>query len=88
MQLRQQLGEVLERVYYQFQQFRVLRKDKPMARLVNEDYMQAIDYLIGSDPALADTIALMLNDEAAPILKEGAKEWRSGQRIPLDEALS
>lgn len=87
MQLRQQLGEVLERVYYQFQQFRVLRKDKPMARLVNEEYMQAIDYLIESDPALADTIALMLNDEATDILKHGKQEWSSGERIPLEEAL-
>ena len=88
MQLRQQLGEVLERVHYQFQQFRILRKDKPMARLVNEEYMQAIDDLVESDPALADTLALILNDEATQILEAGAKEWRSGQRIPLDEALS
>lgn len=42
IQLRQQMGEVLERVHYQFQQFRIMRKDKPMARLVNEEYSKQL----------------------------------------------
>lgn len=87
MQLRQQMGEVIERVYYQYQQFRIVRKDKPMARLVNEDYMQAIDELIEADPALADTLALMLNDEAMHIITQGEKEWEAGERIRLEDAL-
>jgi Lhr-like helicase len=87
VQLRHQMGEVLERVYYQFQQYRVMRKDKPMARLVNERYMQAIDQLIESDPALADTLALMLNDEFIAIYEQGQKEWAEGKLIPIEEAL-
>jgi hypothetical protein len=87
IQLRQQLGEVLERVHYQSAQFRIMRKDKPMARLVNERYMQAIDELIESDPALADTLALMLNDEFMTIFEQGQKEWAAGKRIPIEEAL-
>lgn len=88
IQLRQQMGEVLERVHYQFQQFRIMRKDKPMARLVNEEYMQTIDQLIESDPSLADTIALMLNDEAMGIIEQGQQEVRESKFIPLAEALN
>jgi hypothetical protein len=88
IQLRQQMGEVLERVHYQFQQFRIMRKDKPMARLVNEEYMQTIDQLIESDPSLADTIALMLNDEAMGIIEQGQREVRENKFIPLTEALN
>lgn len=87
IQLRQQLGEVLERVHYQFAQFRILRKDKPMARLVNERYMQAIDHLVESDPAVADTLALMLNEEFMTIFEQGQREWAAGKRIPIEEAL-
>ncbi len=87
MQLRHQLGEILERVHYQSAQFRILRKDKPMARLVNERYMQAIDDLIESDPALADTLALLLNDEFMKIFEQGKKEWAAGKHIPIEEAL-
>jgi PHD/YefM family antitoxin component YafN of YafNO toxin-antitoxin module len=87
IQLRQQLGEVLERVHYQFASFRIMRKDRPMARLVNERYMQALDHLIKSDPALADTLAILLNDEAMEIIEQGMKERAEGKLIPLAEAL-
>lgn len=88
MQLRQQMGEVVDRVYYQWQQFRIIRKDKAMARLVNEEYMRAIEDLITADPAVADTLSLMLNDEAMRIIKQGEQEWRAGERIPLAAALT
>ncbi len=88
IQLRQQMGEVLERVHYQFQQYRITRKDKPMARLVNEEYMQTIDRLLETDPSLADTIALMLNNEAMEIIEQGQQEVREGNLIPLIDALN
>ncbi len=88
MQLRQQMGEVVERVFYQYQQFRIMRKDKAMARLVNEDYMQAIDELLETDPVVADTLSLMLNDEAMQIIAQGEREWQDGQRLPLEDVLN
>jgi Lhr-like helicase len=79
IQLRQQLGAVLERVYYQFQQFRIVRKDKPMARLVSEDFMQVIDQLIEEDPALADTIALKMNDEWQTAMTDSVEDFQAGR---------
>ncbi|GEM_PF-2100714 len=88
VELREQLGEVLERVHYQFQQYRVMRKEKPMARIVNETYMQAIEQLLDSDSAIADTLALLLDNEAMDVLEVGEREWQEGNRIPLADVLS
>lgn len=87
IQLRANLGAVLEQVYYQAKQFRIQRKDKPMARLVNERFMSAIDQLLQDDPALADTLALLLNDEAMTIIERSRAEEVRGELIPLQEAL-
>ena len=87
-QLRQRLRVVLDCVHDQFQQFRVMCKDKFMARIVNEDYMRAIEQLIQDDPGLADTLALMLNDEAQAIIAESEHDLAAGRLIPLDQALA
>ena len=84
---RQNLGELLELVYYQNKQFQIARKDKPMARLVGENFMAAIDELIETDPALADTLAIMLNPEIREALAQGQKEYEAGNVIPLEDIL-
>jgi antitoxin (DNA-binding transcriptional repressor) of toxin-antitoxin stability system len=87
MQLRTQLGEILERVYYRGEQFQVVRKDKPMARIVSDLLMQQLDELIATDPALADTLALMMNKEAQAEIHEGQMEIKSQTLIPFEQAL-
>jgi prevent-host-death family protein len=87
IELRQRLGEVLERVHYQFVQFRITRKDKPMARLVNEAYMQAIEHLIDEDPALAETLEVMMDKSAMQAIRQGEQEIAEGKLLPLDAIL-
>lgn len=87
IELRQRLGEVLERVHYQFAQFRITRKDKPMARLVNEDYMQAIERLMDEDPALAETLDIMLDEVAMRAIQQGEQEITEGKLLPLEAIL-
>jgi prevent-host-death family protein len=84
---RDRLTELMERVHYQHKQFRIVRKDKPMARLVAEPFMVAVDTLLETDSALADTLALMLNEEAMQIIDEDQREWERGESIPLAQAL-
>lgn len=84
MELRQQLGEVLERVHYRYDQFQIVRKDKPMARIVNEQYIQAIEYLVQDNPALAETLEIMLDKEFANALTEDVKPEAY---LPLEAAL-
>ncbi len=86
LDVRRQLGELLERTYYQAQQYRIIRNNKPMARLVGEPFMQAIEQLMESDSALADTIALMLNGEVQETIKTSRDEIQVGKKIPIEEA--
>lgn len=88
LELRNNLGEFLERVYYQTTQFRIQRKNRPMARLVSDQYMTALEQLIQDDPGLADTLAVLMNDEAMTAIQEGERAIQAGQRIPLAQALT
>jgi antitoxin (DNA-binding transcriptional repressor) of toxin-antitoxin stability system len=85
MQLRTKLGEILERVYYRGEQFQIVRKDKPMARIVSDLLMQQFDELIATDPALADTLALMMNEEVQVAIREGQMEIKSQKLIPFEQ---
>lgn len=84
---RQQLGKLLEMAYYQNRQFQITRKDKPMARLVGERFMQAIEELVETDQSLADTLALMLNEEGLEIIQHSRQEYREGKGVPIEDVL-
>ena len=85
--LRDNLGTIINEVHYQGYQYRIARNKRPMARVVPERFMSAVEQLIASDSALADTLALMMNDEAMSIIERGRKEWVAGERIPIEEVL-
>jgi hypothetical protein len=87
MELRQNVGEILERLHYLGKQYQITRKTKPMARVVNEALMRALDELLHTDQATADTLALMVDEEATTLIEESDQEWATGERIPLEEAL-
>ena len=50
--------------------------------------MQAIEKLIESDAALADTLALMLNEDAKHIIEQGTQEIKAGQLLINDRPLT
>ena len=85
---RQRLGELLELVYYKGEQFRIVRKDKPMARLIGEPFIAAIEKVLKHNPRLAETIEIMLDEEAMQAIKKGTQEIREGKIIPLEEVLN
>jgi len=82
-QVRCQFGELLERAYYQNQQFRVKRKHKPMARLVGEPYMRVIDALITTNPQLQETIEVMLDKELMSTIEYSEQDLKAGELLPL-----
>ena len=88
---RQRLGELLDLSYYQNKQFRIMRKDKPMAWLVSEPfmdgYLQVLDYIIENKPELADTLALSLDDDLRGIIEKGIKEAEEGDLLPISSLL-
>ncbi len=87
IEARKHFGELLERTHYQATQFRIKRKDKPMARLVNERFMEVIDQLMETEPGLADTVALLLNKEWQGAISESQRDFKAGkvrQLIPAE----
>jgi hypothetical protein len=88
---RQRLGELLDLSYYQNKQFRIMRKDKPMAWIVSQpfmdNYLQVLDYIIENKPELADTLAISLDDELREIIEKGIKEGEAGDTYPLESIL-
>ncbi len=86
LHLRQKMGELLEQVYYRNAQFRIARKNKVMARLVNDNYLNALEKLISSDTALEDTLWLMLDKEAQNIINQSLAQSAAGQKFLLEQA--
>lgn len=88
---RQRLGELLELAYYKGEGFRIARKDKPMAWLVGEPFMiavsRAIEYIIRKEPALADTLAITLDEDIRAIIEQGTKEVKAGKTMPVTSIL-
>lgn len=54
---------------------------------LGEDRNCVVAQMVAHDPALADTRAILLNEEAMQIIMQGEQEWLDGKRIPLAEAL-
>jgi len=76
------VDELLARVEDKNQHIIIRRNQRRIARLVPEIYVQAIDHLIESDPAVADTIALMLNVEVRTDIQASMDEWHAGKARP------
>ena len=91
LEARHRLGELLELAYYKGEGFRIARKDKPMAWLVGDPFMKAvsraIDYIIRKEPALADSLAITLDEEIRDIIDQGTKEIMAGKTIPISSIL-
>src|SRR5262245_19545563 len=84
---RKRLGSLLEIVYYQGQQFQITRKDKPMARLVGEPFIQAIEKLIEDDKLIADTLAILLDKEILGAIHQSRNEYQEGQAVSVEDVL-
>lgn len=62
-----------------------------MAWIVSEPFMETvvnlIDHIIDHEPSLADTLALMVNEDAQTVIKQGTQEKREGKILPLESIL-
>ena len=84
---RRHFAELLETAFYQNAQIRIHRNKKPMARLVGEPFMQAIEQLIATQPNLADTLAIMVDGDLMAAIEEGTVEVKAGKTIPIETVL-
>lgn len=80
--LSNHVDELLARVEDKNQHIIIRRNQRRVARLVPEIYIQVVDHLIKTDPAVADTIALMLNPEVRTAIQTSMEEWQTGKARP------
>ena len=90
-EFRLHLGEYLNRVHYQSKSLRLKRKNKTVAYIINENLMDSIakivDQTIEHQPALADSLALSLDDEIRTVIEQGTKELKAGKTLPIESIL-
>lgn len=86
---RKNLGELLDRAFYQGTPFLVTRGRKAVAAVVGaKEFQSYLNYLEEHDPGLADTLAIMSNPEVQTILEEGEAAIKAGDVVLLEKVLS
>ena len=90
-QARENLAKLIELAFYKAEKIQVKRNNRPMAWIVGEPFMdavgQVVDYLIENEPAIADTLAIMVDDKIRQTIEQGVKESRAGEYVPIETIL-
>ena len=88
---RRDLAQLLERVHYTGTQIQIRRNKRPMAWLVGVAFMENIASLLETlsdkDPALVDTVELLLDADVMITLREGEADAKAGNVLPLESVL-
>lgn len=88
-QARKNLGELLDRAFYQGTPFLVTRGRKAVAAVVGaKEFQSYLKYLEEHDPGLADTLAIMSNPDVQAILDEGEAAVKRGEVTPLEDVMN
>ena len=83
---RRNLGELLNKAFYQGIPFVLTRGDRPMAALIGvKEFKRILELIEKHDPGLADTLAIMSNPDVQAILNEGEEDVKAGKLIPFEE---
>ena len=89
---RRDFARLVELVHYKNQAIQIRRNKRPMAWLVGQPFMRAMSrvlkYLVRHEPALADTLAITLNNEWLSAIEQGTAEVDTGKTIPIEQALN
>ena len=86
-QARQNFGELLEKAFYQGENFLVKRGKKRMAYLIGQPTMIDIFELMGKDQALADTLAILTNPSVKKIIENGGQDIKANKTHSLKSLL-
>ncbi|OGF99034.1 hypothetical protein A2153_01710 [Candidatus Gottesmanbacteria bacterium RBG_16_38_7b] len=83
---RRNLGELLNQAFYQGTPFMLTRGDKPMAALIGvKEFKRILELIDKYDPGLADTLAVLSNQEVQKILSQGEEDIKTGNLTPLEK---
>lgn len=86
---RKNLGELLDRAFYQGTPFLVTRGKRTVAAVVGvKEFQSYLKYVEEHEPGLADTLAILSNPEVQAILEQGEVAVESGDVVPLEEVIN
>ncbi|WP_420628625.1 hypothetical protein [Candidatus Leptofilum sp.] len=75
----------------QGQPFRIVNENKPVAWLISPQHMYELNLMISlilqKDAGLADTLAILANDEIQQQLEESTTDIEAGKGTPLESLL-
>lgn len=87
IQLRNNLSSFVEQAHYTNTQVRLTRHNKPLARIVGEDFMQNLERLLEQDPGLRETLEIMSDKNMVEMIAESQEDVQRGNLRPLIDAL-
>ena len=87
-QARDHLGQLIQEAHYLGTPFIVTRGKKPMAALIGtQEFARILELIELHDPALAETLAIMMNPEVEALLKQGDEAIQKGDMVRFDEQI-
>jgi hypothetical protein len=87
-QARDHLGQLIQEAHYLGKPFVLTRGKKPMAAIIGTlEFARILELIETYDPALADTLAIMMNPEVEELLKQGDAAIQKGEMASFDETL-
>ncbi len=88
IELRSNLSSFIEQAHYTDTQIRLTRHNKPIARIVGENFMHSLELLLDQDPGLQETLQIMLDTNMLEQINQSQKEIQRGEVRPLTELLT
>ena len=83
---RNHLSELIQQAHYLGKPFVLTRGKKPMVAIIGtQEFGRILELIETYDPALADTLAIMVNPELEDWLKQGEAAIQKGEMVPFDE---
>jgi PHD/YefM family antitoxin component YafN of YafNO toxin-antitoxin module len=87
-QARDHLGELIQQAHYLGKPFVLTRGKKPMAAIIGtQEFSRILELIATYDPALADTLALMVDPELEDLLKQGEGDIQKGEIVAFDQTV-
>lgn len=87
IELRSNLSSLIEQAHYTDTQIRLTRHNKPIARIVGENFMHSLELLLEQDPGLQETFHIMLDKNMLEQIKQSQEEIQRGEVRPLTDLM-
>lgn len=88
IELRKNLSPLIEQAHYTNTQIRLTRHNKPLARIVGENFMHSLELLLDQDPELHETLQIMLDRNMLEQINHSQEEIQHGEVRPLADLLA